>query len=91
MTCEELRQDYTAYALGIADDPERTEIAATCSQVPELRARSGSAMATVTAMSGAVKLTEPPKYLRRRVMASVAKEPKRWRAASSFRGRSPRR
>jgi anti-sigma-K factor RskA len=38
-------------------------------------------MATVTAISGAVQLTQPPKYLRRRVMAAVAKEPKQWRAA----------
>ena len=27
MTCEELRDEYGAYALGIAEDPERAEIA----------------------------------------------------------------
>ena len=83
MTCEELRQDYTSYALGIADDPECAEIqehlgrkCANC--VPGV----ASAMATVTAMSGAVPLTDPPKHLRRRVAAAVEKEPKRSWAAT---------
>jgi anti-sigma-K factor RskA len=40
-----------------------------------------SALATVTAISGAVQLTEPPKHLRQRVMAAVAREPKRSWAA----------
>jgi anti-sigma-K factor RskA len=80
MTCDELRQDYTAYALGIADDPERSEIAAhlarecpTC--VPGIR----SAMATLTVMSGAVPVKNPPSYLRRRVLSSIEREPSRWR------------
>lgn len=78
MTCEDLRQDYTAYALGIADEPERIEIekhlARECPNcVPGVK----SALATVTAMSGAVKVVDPPKNLRKRVMASVAREPKR--------------
>jgi anti-sigma-K factor RskA len=82
MTCDELRQDYTSYALGIADDPERAEIVehlgrkcANC--VPGV----ASAMATVTAMSGAVPISEPPKHLRRRVTAAVEKEPRRSWAA----------
>ena len=28
MTCEELSEEYGAYALGIAEDPERSEISA---------------------------------------------------------------
>jgi hypothetical protein len=28
MTCDELRNEYGAWALGIAEDPERSEIAA---------------------------------------------------------------
>ena len=56
MTCDELRQDYTAYALGIADDPERTEIAEHLARkCPNCVPGVASAMATVTAMSGAVK------------------------------------
>jgi anti-sigma-K factor RskA len=82
MTCDELRQDYTSYALGIADDPERTEIGEHLGRkCPNCVPGVASAMATVTAISGAVQLTQPPKYLRRRVMAAVAKEPKQWRAA----------
>jgi len=81
MTCDELRQDYTSYALGIADDPERAEIAEHLARkcpncVPGVR----SAMATVSAISGAVEVTQPPKHLRRRVMAAVEREPKRSRA-----------
>jgi len=78
MTCDELRQDYTSYALGIADNPERTEIADHLARkCPECISGIASAMATVTAMSGAVPVTEPPERLRRRVIATVAKEPKR--------------
>ena len=81
MTCEELRQDYTSYALGIADDPERGEIEEHLGRrCPNCVPGVASAMATVTAMSGAVQLTAPPKHLRRRIMASVEPEPKRWRA-----------
>ena len=80
MTCDELRQDYTSYALGIADEPERSEIASHLARhCPTCVPGVASAMATVTAMSGAVKLSEPPAYLKRRVMASVEKEPSRWR------------
>jgi hypothetical protein len=82
MTCDELRHDYTSYALGIADDPERSGITEHLGRkcqncVPGI----ASAMATVTAMSGAVQITEPPKHLRNRVIAAVAKNPKRSRAA----------
>src|SRR5579871_2099767 len=78
MSCEELQQDYTAFALGVADDPEREEILEHLGRnCPACTAGMASAMATVTAMSGAVKVTEPPKSLRQRVVAAVEKEPKR--------------
>ena len=78
MTCDELRQDYTSYALGIADDPERTEIAEHLARkCPACISGIASAMATVTAMSGAVTVTEPPASLRRRVTAIVEKAPRR--------------
>jgi anti-sigma-K factor RskA len=83
MTCEELRQDYTSYALGIADDPERSEIVEHLGRkCPNCVPGVASAMATVTAMSGAVPVTEPPKHLRRRVSAIVAKAPTRSWAAT---------
>jgi Anti-sigma-K factor rskA, C-terminal len=77
MTCEELRPDYPSYALGIASEPERSEIAEHLErQCPACVPGVASALATVTAISGAVKITEPPKNLRRRVIASVERVPK---------------
>ncbi len=75
MTCDQLRPDYVTFALGILDDPERSEITEhllrKCENcVPGI----ASAMATVSAMSGAVKISEPPKDLRRRVVAMVARD-----------------
>ncbi|HWF10106.1 MAG TPA: anti-sigma factor [Bryobacteraceae bacterium] len=79
MTCEELREDYTSYALGIAGDPERAEIAAHLArQCPNCVPGLASAMATVTAMSGAVKVVQPPRHLRRRVLAAIEPRPTRW-------------
>ena len=72
MTCEELQPDYTAYALGILDGPE-------CAELTEHLQRKcencvpgvAQALATVSALSGAVKITEPPPGLRRRVVGMV--------------------
>jgi len=78
MTCGELRPDYTSYALGIADDPENSVIAEHLARkCPECVRGMASAIATVTAMSGAVQITEPPARLRRRVMATVEQAPRR--------------
>jgi hypothetical protein len=78
MTCDELRQDYTSYALGVADDPERGEIVEHLGRkCPNCVPGVASAMATVTAMSGAVPVTDPPKHLRRRVAGLVEKAPRR--------------
>jgi RNA polymerase sigma-70 factor (ECF subfamily) len=74
VTCGELRLDYTLFAFGIVDDPEiARHIARKC---PQCISGMASALATVTAMSGAVQLTEPSQHLRRRVMAAVEREPK---------------
>ena len=82
MNCEELRGEYGVWALGIAEEPERSEIAAHLArECPECVAGVRSAMATVAAMSGGVKEIDPPKRLRRRVVAMVAPEPKRGIAA----------
>lgn len=78
MNCDELRDQYGAWALGIAEDPERSEIAAHLARnCPQCLAGIRSAMATTAAFSGAVAESEPPKRLRRRVVAMVAPEPKR--------------
>ena len=72
MTCEELQQEYASYALGIADDPERSEIREHLERrCPVCVPGVADAMATVTAMSGAVRLVDPPKRLRLRVSSLV--------------------
>lgn len=84
MTCEELQSDYAAWALGIAGDPERLEIAAHLERkCPVCTAGVREAMETVAAMSGAVKLVEPPRTLRTRVVGLVApvREQRGWLAA----------
>jgi len=82
MTCEELQPDYPAYALGILDDPERAEIAEHLARrCPNCGPGIASAMTTVAAMSGAVKATEPPRRLKRRILNSIEREPSRGRLA----------
>jgi anti-sigma-K factor RskA len=83
VTCDELKDEYGPYALGIAEDPDRSEIAAhlnrSCPQcVPGVR----SALSTVSAMCGAVKAVDPPRRLRTRVISMVApqKESRSWAA-----------
>jgi hypothetical protein len=83
MTCDELQQDYTSYALGIADEPERTEIAEHLARsCPNCGPGIASALTTVAAMSGAVTPAEPPGRLRRRIMASITREPSKGRLAT---------
>lgn len=78
MTCEELRNEYGAWALGIAEDPERSEIAAHLArECPVCVAGVRSALATASVMSGAVSEVDPPRRLRQRVVGMVAPEPKR--------------
>ncbi|HEU5021172.1 MAG TPA: anti-sigma factor [Bryobacteraceae bacterium] len=78
MTCEELRGEYGAWALGIADEPERSEIAAHLArECPVCTAGIRSAMATAAAMSGAIQESNPPKRLRRRIVSMVDRHPKR--------------
>lgn len=77
MTCEELRDEYGAYSLGIAEDPERANIAEHLARnCPECVRGVRSAMAIVTAMSGTVPSVEPPGHLRARVIGMVERETK---------------
>jgi Anti-sigma-K factor rskA len=78
MTCEELREEYDAYALGIAEDPEKAEIAGHIARkCPNCVPGVAGALAVVASMSGAVRTTEPPKRLRQRVKSLVAPGPAR--------------
>jgi hypothetical protein len=78
MTCEELRDDYTVYALGIAQDPAGGEITEHLARkCPVCVPGVAAALASVSAMSGAVKVVEPPKSLRRRIMSMLGRPEKR--------------
>jgi anti-sigma-K factor RskA len=85
MTCEELRNEYGSWALGIAEEPERSEIAAHLArECPVCVAGVRSALTTTALMSGAVSEVDPPKRLRGRVIGMVAPEPKRAFGLSGF-------
>jgi anti-sigma-K factor RskA len=78
MTCEDLKPEYGAYALGVAEDPELSEIGAHLARrCPVCTPGVRSAMGTVSAMSGAVKAMDPPKRLRTRVVGMVSPAPRR--------------
>jgi anti-sigma-K factor RskA len=82
MTCDELQPEYGAYALGSAENPERIEIAEHLGRnCPNCTPGVRRAMETVTAMAGAVKPVDPPKRLRKRVVAMVSPAGKRSWAA----------
>jgi anti-sigma-K factor RskA len=78
MTCEELRGCYELHALGVLNEPERSEVeehlrrsCAAC--IEELRhARETNAM-----MFASVPDVVPPAHLRRRIMVSIGAEPSR--------------
>jgi anti-sigma-K factor RskA len=80
MTCDELRDHYELYAMGLAEEPEASEIRAhlerdcpTC--VPGVR-RARELMALLGA---AAPPAEPSARLRQRVLAAVAEQPaRRW-------------
>ena len=75
-----------AYALGIADDPERTEIAEHLArQVPDLHGRSREARWRRSAlMSGAVNADGSAEALRRRVIVHWSSRNRRVRGRCSF-------
>ncbi|HVW86190.1 MAG TPA: anti-sigma factor [Bryobacteraceae bacterium] len=73
MSCDELREEYGAYALGIAEEPQHSEIAEHLGRhCPNCTPGVRRAMEAVAAIGSAVKITDPPKRLRRRVIALVA-------------------
>jgi anti-sigma-K factor RskA len=80
MNCEELREEYGAFALGIAEDPERSEIAEHLArECPVCHQGVSEALATTGVIAAAVKIQNPPKDLRRRVVAMVdRKKPQTW-------------
>jgi anti-sigma-K factor RskA len=86
MTCDELRQDYELYAMGVLDDPERSEIREHLNRGCDVcTAGVRDASGAVYAFAASVEGPEPPRRLRRKVLATVAPEPTTrawdWRSA----------
>lgn len=70
MTCDELRDDYDLYALGIAEDPELSEIRAHLDRVCPTCVPGVRGARELTALIGATApAAEPPARLRKRVLA----------------------
>ncbi len=72
MTCDELRPEYEAFALGSAGEPERSDIAEHLGRdCPACTEGVAAALSTVAAMASFAKPANPPRALRRRVIAMI--------------------
>src|SRR5262249_36203425 len=80
MNCSELSDDYELYALGVLEEPDRAELRAHLARNCEVcTAEVRRAAARVSAFSGLAPYMDPPKDLRKRVLASVGIHPQfRW-------------
>jgi hypothetical protein len=75
MNCEELRDQYELYAIGVAEDPERSEIREHLSRGCEVcMAGMKKAREVTSILGGAAPLATPSPKLRRRLLASVGVE-----------------
>jgi len=75
MNCEELRDQYELYAIGVADEPERSEIRAHLNRGCEVCMAAMKRAREVTAILGsAAPAAAPSPRLRRRLLASVGVE-----------------
>ena len=73
MRCDELKPDYMLYAIGAMDEPERDEIRAHLdSGCKDCAERLREARALAYSMGALIDGPEPPKELRRRVLAIAA-------------------
>src|SRR5271165_441510 len=85
MNCQELQDHYELYALGLAEEPERSEIRAHLNRKCEVcmpgvkRALEAAALLGTTASDAA-----PSGKLRERILASVGAEPRRFSLAPVF-------
>ncbi|HTS65774.1 MAG TPA: anti-sigma factor [Candidatus Acidoferrales bacterium] len=79
MTCNELRDHYELYAIGVAEDPERGEIRTHLNRGCEVCMQGiKQAREIVTLLGGAAAPSEPSPKLRRRILASVGLEERRF-------------
>src|SRR5579864_9100222 len=77
MNCQELQDHYELFALGVAEEPERSEIRAHLNRECEVCMAGVKRAAEITAMlGGTAPSAEPSRKLRRRILASVGVEQK---------------
>ena len=78
MNCEQFEDHYELYAMGVAEDPERSEIRAHLDRGCEVcMAEMKRASELVTLMGSTAPPAEPSAQLRRRILASVGVERRR--------------
>jgi hypothetical protein len=79
MNCNELREHYELYAIGVAEEPERTEIRAHLERHCEVCMQAMKrAREVVALLGGAAPPAAPSAALRRRILASVGAEQRRF-------------
>jgi hypothetical protein len=85
MSCDELRDACELYALGALEEPEKSafdeHLATGCATC---RARLRQALGTVAALATVVPAIDPPKRLRKRVLAAVGLEKTGWAWISAW-------
>ena len=75
MTCEQLRDEYELYALGLCEDEDRRELEAHLERrCPQCIAGVAAALNTVAALALLAQPQPVPQGLRRRVMAAIGVE-----------------
>ena len=79
MNCSELQDHYELFAIGVAEEPERGEIRAHLNRGCEVcMAGVKGAMEIVALVGSTAAPAQPPKHLRRRILASVGVEQRRF-------------
>jgi anti-sigma-K factor RskA len=79
MNCTELRDHYELYALGLADEPERDEIRAHLDRACEVcMGEMKRARETMALLGGSAAPAAPSARLRKRILASVGAEERRF-------------
>ena len=77
MNCDELRDEYELYTLGLADEPERAEIRAHLGRQCAVCTAGVRQARQITAVLGyAAPEASPSPQLRKRILASVGAEPR---------------
>ena len=77
MTCEELRDQYELYAMGVLEEPDRSELIAHLDRAGDACVEGvKAARAFVTRLGAGAPAVEPSKRLRSRVLDSIAPEPR---------------